>query len=418
MKEQERSIRAKMAKALAEGRAILDRAEKENRALRTDENEKYDRIDAEIDNLSRQLNLYLKDETRDDFQSTHPDIVDYRPHPDQQRFMAVGEQRDLRYEVEGRREAFQRYLRDGVNALDGVEYRALQADSDTAGGYLVMPLQLVNRLIAGLNDSVFIRNLATVFPCPKSESLGAPVLDNDLGDPTWTAEIATGTEDSTMSFGKRELTPHPIARLLKVSNKLIRASFLDAEAIVAQRFVYKFGIVQENAYLNGTGANQPMGVFTAAASGFGITTSRDVSTGNTTTAITTDGLIEALYSLKAQYRKNAQWIFHREAIKKIRKLKDGDGNYIWQPGFVQNKPDTILGCRYNESEYAPNTWTAGQYVGIIGDFSFYWIAEALSMSIQRLVELYAANNQVGFIGRQELDGMPVDENAFARVTLA
>ena len=419
MDQQERFYRSKMAQAVAEGRAILDRAEKEKRALREDENEKYDRIDAEIDNLSRQLNLYLKDETRDDYRSSQPDASIFRPIPgNQPNLMATPDRRDLRYESEGRREAFQRYLRDGVNAIDGAEYRALQADADTAGGYLVMPLQLVDKLISGLNNSVFIRNLATIFPCPKAESLGAPVLDNDLGDPTWTAEIATGTEDSTISFGKRELTPHPIARLLKVSNKLIRASFLDAEAIVAQRFVYKFGIVQENAYLNGTGANQPMGVFTAATAGFGITTSRDVSTGNITTGITSDGLIECLYSLKAQYRKNAQWIFHREAIKKIRKLKDGEGNYLWQPGFAQNKPDTILGCPYNESEYAPNTWTTGQYVGIIGDFSFYWIAEALSMGIQRLVELYAANNQVGFIGRQELDGMPVDENAFARVTLA
>jgi HK97 family phage major capsid protein len=161
-----------------------------------------------------------------------------------------------------------------------------------------------------------------------------------------------------------------------------------------------------------------MGVFTAAQSGFGISTGRDVSTGNTTTAITADGLIEALYSLKAQYRKNAQWIFHRDAVKKIRKLKDGDGQYLWQVGFAQNKPDSILGLPYNESEYCPNTFTAGLYVGIVGDFSFYWIAEALQMQIQRLVELYATSNQTGYIGRVELDAMPVDENAFARVTLA
>jgi HK97 family phage major capsid protein len=108
----------------------------------------------------------------------------------------------------------------------------------------------------------------------------------------------------------------------------------------------------------------------------------------------------------------------RETVKKTRKLKDGAGQYIWQLGLASGKPDTILGVPYFESEYAPSAFTAGKYIEIVGDFSNYWIVDALSMAIQRLVELYAATNQVGFIGRQELDGMPVLEEAFARVTLA
>jgi len=308
-------------------------------------------------------------------------------------------------------------LRQGVNAISHEEFRALQADADTAGGYLVLPLALVNGIVKAMDDEVFIRKLATIYPVPNAESLGVPSLDNDLGDPTWTAEIKTGSEDDDMSFGKRELTPHPIARLIKVSNKLMRAAYINAESLVTGRFVYKFGIVQEYAYLLGSGSNQPMGVFTAAKSGFGITAARDVSTGNTATAFTTDGLIEAFYSLKAQYRKKATWIFHRDAVKKIRKMKDGDGQYIWQLGISADKPPTILGAPYCESEYCPNTFTSGKYVGIVGDFSHYWIAESLAMKIQRLVELYAATNQVGFIGRQELDGMPVLEEAFARVKL-
>jgi HK97 family phage major capsid protein len=422
MDMQERTLRAKISQVVAECRAILEKAEKEKRAMRSDENEQYNRLDSELDRLNLELALYLKNSTRDNFNHDEFRKVLFGDETlfesPVSRNYGKRDQRDLRYEPEGRRAAFERYIREGVNALDGSEYRALQADSSTAGGYLVLPMQLANRLIVGLNNSVFIRNLATIYPCPGSESLGAPTVENDLGDPTWTSELGTGNEDNTLSFGKRELTPHPLARLIKVSNKLVRAAFIDVESVVMDRFAYKFGTVQENAFLNGSGSNQPMGVFTAAQSGFGITTSRDVSTGNTTTAITADGLIEALYSLKAQYRKNAQWIFHRDAVKKIRKLKDGDGQYLWQVGFAQNKPDSILGLPYNESEYCPNTFTAGLYVGIVGDFSFYWIAEALQMQIQRLVELYAASNQTGYIGRIELDGMPVDENAFSRVTLA
>ena len=145
--------------------------------------------------------------------------------------------------------------------------------------------------------------------------------------------------------------------------------------------------------------------------------SRNVTTGNTSTTIKADGLIEALYNLKSQYISNATWIFHRDAVKNIRKLKDGEGNYIWQSGLADNKPATILGRPYFMSEYAPNSFTASQRVGIVGDFRFYAIATALQMQIQVLNELYAATNQTGFIGRLEVDGMPTLAEAFSVVTL-
>lgn len=79
---------------------------------------------------------------------------------------------------------------------------------------------------------------------------------------------------------------------------------------------------------------------------------------------------------------------------------------------------SILDMPFLVSEFAPNTFTTGLFVGILGDFSRCWIADSLSMQVQRLTELYAATNQTGFIGRLETDGMPVLEEVFARVTLA
>ena len=70
------------------------------------------------------------------------------------------------------------------------------------------------------------------------------------------------------------------------------------------------------------------------------------------------------------------------------------------------------------SEYVPNTFTTGLYTGVLADWRFYWIADALDMTVQRLVELYARSNQIGFIGRKETDGMPVLAEAFARVKMA
>lgn len=421
MTSEERRLLAARAKIIEDQRAMLDKADQQKRGLTASESEEYNKLDGEFDRIDRALELERKSlaseagdvrsllygsEGLNELKAVHKQTTN------------PAEYRDTRYENEGNRKAFRDYLRYGQAAIGPDHFRALQADSDTAGGYLVLPMAMSNRIIAAMNNEVFIRNLATIYPLPKAESLGAPVLDTDIGDPTWTAEIGAASEDSDMAFGRRELTPTPIARLIKVSNKLLRAASIDAESLVVQRLVYKFATVQEYNFLLGDGSGKPMGVFVAATAGLGISTDRDVSTGNTSTGITTDGLIEAFYGLKAQYRKRATWIFHRDAIKKIRKLKDGEGQYIWQLGLQADRPPTILGAPYCESEYCPNTFTSGQYVGIVGDFSNYWIAESLSMQIQRLIELYAVTNQVGFIGRMEVDGMPALEEAFSRVTLS
>jgi HK97 family phage major capsid protein len=102
----------------------------------------------------------------------------------------------------------------------------------------------------------------------------------------------------------------------------------------------------------------------------------------------------------------------------IGKLKDGEGRYLLVPDLRgSGNVDRLLSFPVYESEYAPNTFTSGLYVGILGDFSNYWIADALNMTIQALFELYAATNQNGYIGLLETDGMPVLEEAFTRVTL-
>lgn len=419
MNEKIRKLLAERAKVISDQRALLDKADAEKRSLSSDENTNYENMDAEVDRLTRDIEREKKLESRET--EINDPANAFKPaasgQPESRSIEYRGQKITLAPNADVQRRAFNTFLARGLSAVGPDEMRALQADADIYGGFLVAPQQFVMNLIMAMDNEVFIRGLATVYPVTKAESLGAPSMDNDVADPSWTAEIATGTEDSTLSFGRRELTPHPLAKLIKVSEKLLRIAAMDAESLVTKRLAYKFGVTAENAYLNGTGAGQPMGVFTAATAGFGISTARDVSTGNAATSFTTDGLINALYSLKGQYHPKATWIFHRDAIKMLRKLKDGEGQYIWNPDIKGGQPDMILARPYKMSEYCPNTFTAGQYVGIIGDFSNYWIADALSMRVQRLNELYAATNQVGFIGRLESDGMPVLEEAFARVKL-
>src|ERR1700675_575725 len=297
------------------------------------------------------------------------------------------------------RTQFAGWLRDGGKED---ELRNLQVDLDTAGGFLVTPQQFAAEIIAIVDNQVFLRQLATVMTLTSATTLGIPTRDVDIADSDWTSELNTGNEDALLGFGKRELMPHPLAKRIRVSNKLLRAGALDVESIVRDRLAYKFAVTQEKAFILGNGVQQPMGFMVPTSLGIGISTARDVATG-TAGAITADGLITSKYTLKPQYWKNARWGFHRLAIAAIRKLKDSNGQYLWNPSgigqasLVAGQADAILDLPFFVSEYMPATLTTGLYYGILGDFSFYWIAEALSMQLQRLVELYAVSNQTGYI---------------------
>jgi HK97 family phage major capsid protein len=408
-----KELREKRAKLIADSRGLLDAASTANRDLTADEQRSYDQMWADIEALNGQI-------TREERQvEAERELAEQRANgrdPDEQRGGAPGEQRPATGPAsEEYRSAFRSYLRGGREGLSVDEIRALSAGTASQGGFLVAPQQMVTGLIAAVKDLVFIRQRANVLaPIATAASLGAVSLESDVSDSDWTGELTTGSEDSSLSFGKRELAPHPLAKRIKISNKLLRQA-PDSESIVRDRLAYKFGITEEKAFLLGDGVQKPLGIFTASANG--ISTARDISNGNTATGITFDGLLAAKYSLKAPYLENAAWAFHRNAIEQIAKLKDNNGQYLWQPSKKDGEPDRILALPFFMSEYVPNTFTTGKYVGALADWRFYWIIDALDMQIQRLVELYAEANQTGLICRRETDGMPVLEEAFTRVKL-
>lgn len=334
--------------------------------------------------------------------------------------------------------AFRKFLKGGDRAMTEADLKAIaattsskvytkayQADDPSGGGFLVTPQAMAQLFITLMKDIVYIRAAATVIPLNNADSLGIGAIDTDPSDDDWTTELGTGNEETTMKFGKRELRPSPVAKRLKLSKKLIRNAAMPVESIVMDRMSYKFGITEEKAFIKGTGFNQPLGVYTVAADGSGIPTTRDV-TAASATVIAADDLIETKYKLKVQYRNNAKWLLHRDVVKACRKLKDSNNNYIWTTsgavsgpgGGLQGTPDTLLNVPIMESEYSPNTFTTGLYLAIIGDFSRYVIADALDMEIQVLNELYAETNQIGYIMRKETDGMPTLAEAFSRLKLA
>ncbi|MFD6421714.1 phage major capsid protein [Streptomyces sp. NPDC060198] len=391
-----RELRAKRTTLGAEAAAIMDEATKAGRSMTAEENASFDKLMDERDGID--ATIERSERLRENERQAADEDLERGGQGTGRDEAAMG--------------ALRTYILGGRGALTDAQARALNAGSDPEGGYLVPPVQWINQLIQAVDDEVPLRGLATVQKLTTAASLGVPTLDTDLGDAEWTTEIGTGSQDDALRFGRRELSPNPMAKRVKISRTLLRLTSGSAETIVRDRIAYKFGVTQEKAYMTGDGNKKPLGLFTASPDG--IPVGRDIATG-LATGFTGDGLINAKYALKTAYMNKARWLFHRDGLREIRKIKTGDGVYVWQPGLAADQPDKILDVPFIASEWAPNTFTDGLYSGMIGDFSYYWIAESLTLEIQRLVELYAETNQVGFIGRQEGDAMPVLAEAFVRL---
>lgn len=333
-----------------------------------------------------------------------------------QRERVIGEQvpeQEKRMDNQG--EMFIKALSGDATKMN--EYRnSFTLGTDDQAGYLTAPVDFREQVIRGLDDLLFMRQISNVVgPIGAAQSLGFPFRKTQAANATWIAEVTAAPEETTVDFGRREFKPNKMAKLIKLSKTLINHAPI-AESSIQKEILYAMGIGAENAYLNGNGTAQPLGIFTASASG--ISTGRDIATDNTATAVTFDGLINAKYNIKQQYMSNASWVAHRDFAKMVSKIKNNDGDYIWQGSVQLDQPDRLLGAPVYMSEYAPNTFTTGQYVAVYGNFKEgYWITDADTLKVQVLKELYAVNNQIGYIVDYFGDGAPVLEEAFSRVKL-
>ena len=430
-----RDLKLERAKLLKEARELNEKAEKEKRNFTQEEQNQYDALMNDVTSLGTRIQ---RAETLGSLEAEleEPENRGNRPEPEEDEEPEEQPQPALRGNsgVASRYDDALARIRAGKDVrmtpayatafraflqgeqVRGIEKRDLQADSDPQGGFLKSPPQFVAGLLKTVDNILFFRqpSWATVIPLATSDELVGISLDADPDDGEWTTEIGDITYDTSMAFGKRSLKPTTLAKGIKLSRKLLRVA-PNSEELVSSRLAYKLSVPMEKKYLVGNGAGQPLGVFTASADG--ISTNRDEATDNSATAPTLDGLTNAKYKLKQQYWARAKWLFHQDVVKVIAKIKDSTGLYIWRESVRVGEPDTLFAIPTYMSQYAPNTLTTGQYVGILGDFSFYWIADALSMEMQRLVELYAKTRQIGLHAWLETDGMPVLEEAFVRVKL-
>jgi len=269
---------------------------------------------------------------------------------------------------------------------------ALQIGDDAEGGFLV-PDEYERTLIKALEEENKLRSLCTIIRSESGERK-IPIVASH-GSASWVEEEGLIPE-SDDAFGQITLGAHKLATMIKVSDELLQDSVFDIESYIAGEFARRMGAAEEAAFLTGDGTAKPIGMLNAT-NGAGVA----VTTAGAT--FTTDEILDLVYSVRSVYRPKSLFLMNDSTIKALRKLKDGNSQYIWQPGMKEGEPDKLFGYKVVTSAYMPEVATGNKPI-LFGDFKSYWISDREGRTFQRLNELYAATGQVGFRATQRVDG--------------
>ncbi|RVU55822.1 phage major capsid protein [Anaerosphaera multitolerans] len=268
----------------------------------------------------------------------------------------------------------------------------LQEGVDADGGYLV-PEEYDSRLIDGLEEENIIRKLGHRITTSGERKINIAATKPAAA---WIDEGEALTF-SDATFSQINLDAHKLHVAVKVTEELLYDNAFQLENYIIKEFYKALANAEEDAFINGDGTGKPLGILAASGGAeVGVTTA-------SATAITADEVINLVYSLKRPYRKNAVFILNDQTIAALRKLKDGNGAYMWQAALVAGEPDKLLGYPVYTSAYMP-TIEAGAKTIIFGDLSYYNIGDRGSRSFAELRELFAGNGMVGFVAKERVDG--------------
>ena len=376
----------KRASAWEAAKNFLDTHTQENGTMTAEDAATYEKMEADISNLSKQIE---RQQRLDEMENTmrQPASTPITNKPAGQQTMNAKEGRGS----EEYKNAFWSMIRN--KTLYPELRNALQIGTDSEGGFLV-PDEYERTLIQALEEENVMRSLCTVIQTSSGDRK-IPVVAAH-GTASWVDEEGQIPE-SDDTFGQITIGAHKLATSIKVSNELLQDSVFNIDSYIATEFARRIGSKEEEGFIVGDGTGKPYGILhTTNGAGTGVTTA-------STTAITADEIIDLVHSLKSVYRKRAQFMMNDSTIKAVRKLKDGNGNYLWQPGIKEGQPDMLLNYRTTTSPYMPEIAT-GNKVILFGDFKYYWIADRQGRTFQRLNELYATTGQVGFLATQRVDG--------------
>lgn len=369
----------KRAKVWETAKNFVDTHENENGVLSAEDNETYGRMEKEIEDLTNAIDRQQRAEARE-AELSKPVNSPITARPAKQEEDKPGRASNAY------KEDFGAHLR-GKRPVHNVLSEGVQAD----GGYLV-PEEFERQIVMGLDEANVVRSLAKVITTGAERKIPVAATHSTAA---WTAENGAYTP-SQPSFDQKTIDAYKLTDLVTVSIELLQDSMFDLESYIAAEFARAFGIAEEEAFCVGTGSGQPTGIFTTNGGECKITAAAN-------NAVTADELFSLVYALKSPYRRNAKWLMNDSTIAAIRKLKDGNGVYLWQPSLQAGEPDKLLGYELHTSPYAPAMASDALAIAF-GDFKNYWIADRSGRTVQRLNELYSTNGQVGFVATERVDG--------------
>ena len=378
-------LREKRAKAWDAAKAFLDTKRGTDGLLSAEDVATYEKMETDVVNLGKEIDR-LERQAALDAELNKPTTDPLTSKPTQ-----AGSDQKTGRASDAYKKAFWNAIRSKTPRPEILN--ALQEGTDSEGGYLV-PDEFERTLVQKLTAANVLRPLCHVIQTSYGDRKIPVVASKGTAD--WVDEEGTyPLSDDT--FSQVVLGAYKLATMIKVSEELLSDSIFDIEGYVSEQFGKRIGDKEEDAFLTGNGVSKPIGILhTTGGAEVGVTTAGAA-------AITGDELIDLVYSLRAPYRKSAVFVLNDTTVKLLRKLKDGDGQYLWRPGITENAPDTILGHRIVTSEFMPGV-NAGNKSIAFGDFSYYWIADRQGRTFKRLNELYATTGQIGFLASQRLDG--------------
>lgn len=381
-------LREKRAKAWDAAKAFLDTKRGNDGLISAEDEATYNKMEADVIALGKEIDRLEKQAILDaELNAPTANPLTGKPK-------APNMEEKTGRATDEYRKAFWNAMRTRAGeGLDPVIKNALQIGTDTEGGYLV-PDEFERTLIEALEEENIFRKLANVITTSTGDRK-IPVVASK-GTASWVDEEGAIPE-SDDSFGQVSIGAYKLGTLIKVSEELLNDNVFNLEAYISKEFARRIGNKEEEAFFTGDSSGKPTGLLAETGGAqLGVTTAGAA-------AITFDEVLDLFYSLKAPYRNKAVFLMNDSTVKAIRKLKDGQGQYLWQPSLQAGTPDTILNRPIYTSAYVPAIASAAKTI-VFGDLKYYWVANRQGRVFKRLNELYAVTGQVGFVATQRVDG--------------
>lgn len=372
----------KRATAWEAAKTFLDAHQGENGLMSAEDSETYDRMEKEVTDYTREIERLTRQKEIDD------ELNKPMASPLTERPGAGAEPEKTGRASDAYRKAALQAMRTGFHQVSDI----LQEGVDTDGGYLV-PEEWDKRLIDVLNEENIMRGLAT-----KLKTAGEHKINIAATKPT-AAWIEEGGElqFTDAKFGQKILDAHKLHVAIKITEELLYDNAFNLEAYITTQFGKALANAEEDAFLNGDGTGKPVGLFHETKGG-------ETAITLTGTKIVSDDVLNLIYKLKRPYRQKASFIMNDQTLADLRKLKDNNGAYLWQPSYQAGEPDRLCGYGIHTSAFAP-TVEAGKPVMAFGDYSYYNIGDRGSRSFQPLRELFAGNGMIGYVAKERVDGL-------------